>query len=362
VRRLAMMMERKIFDAEVKASDAKALIVEHFISTESKDRVGDIVRASGMKVRGKPVVLLSHGHDGTMGSEPIAKPLSLKKGEFKGVKGVVARTQFFPDEIGKRLFEKTVGGYMPNWSIGFISLESTPRPEKQSDSPMMRGGRDITKWELLEYSLVGVPAQPDAQTISEMDPSKNVEYVAVKFLSSDRKNEKEELLDGEGKIVEDAKEVEMEVEAESAGNESDPPDTGEQKAAQEGAEGGEEEIVFEKGDPPPPPPPLGDESRLQSIEESIRALKQTLDDLAKRLDPPAPVEEPAPTVIADPEKDAAGDNPPEPKRPRLVFVRTAKESSAERVKRITEAIVAETRKVARAAMTEELNRLKGKVP
>ena len=152
----------KIFDAVVKSVDEESLIVEHFISTETPDRHGDIVRAKGMQVKGKPVVLLGHGWD-TMGREPIAKPLGFdKKAEYKGVPGIIAKTKFFDDDVGRRLFRKTTEGFMPNWSIGLMPIQM--RPMKDDDGREVRG-REIVTWELLEYSLVAVPAQPDAQTM-----------------------------------------------------------------------------------------------------------------------------------------------------------------------------------------------------
>src|SRR3990172_10805390 len=77
-----MPIEYKTFEAQVKAFDDENLILEHFISTEHKDRDGDVMRAKGMKVVGKPVVLLLHGR-GSMGSEPVGKPLSITVEEFK---------------------------------------------------------------------------------------------------------------------------------------------------------------------------------------------------------------------------------------------------------------------------------------
>jgi len=152
-----MDIERKIFQPEIKEVNKDDLTIVHFISTEKKDRGGDIMRASGMKIKGKPVVLLAHGFT-QMGSEPIAKPVWIKQGEFKNNKGIMAKTKFFPDDTGRRLFEKASTGFMPNWSIGFI-----PEPEKTSE--FSDGGRDIQEWELLEYSLVGVPMNSDAQSL-----------------------------------------------------------------------------------------------------------------------------------------------------------------------------------------------------
>lgn len=154
-------MERKIFtDVEVKEFDEKDLTVTHFISTERRDRGGDVLYADGMKIEGKPVVLFQHGFSAA-GAEPIAKPLWIKKGEFKNHKGIQAKTQFYPDELGKRLWDKSAHGYIPNWSVGFRPIRHEFKAGKDGKEV-----RHVYEWDLLEYSLVGVPMQPDAQTLS----------------------------------------------------------------------------------------------------------------------------------------------------------------------------------------------------
>lgn len=146
----------KIFDSEIKEFDEKNLIVDHFISTERRDRGDEVMLADGMKIKGRPVVLLQHGRT-ALGSEPIAKPVWIKKGTYKNKKGILAKTKFFDDEqgLGRRLWQKTKDGYMPNWSIGYMILDWSQK----------RDYREIKEWDLLEYSLVGVPMNPDAQTI-----------------------------------------------------------------------------------------------------------------------------------------------------------------------------------------------------
>jgi hypothetical protein len=112
-----------------------------------------------MRMEGQPVVMLSHGF-ANIGSEPIAKVLWLKKGEFKGNKGIQAKTQFFPDELGARLWKKNVEGYMPNWSVGWRPLKHEYLTDRKTGAEI----RHVYEWELLEYSLVSAPMQPDAQT------------------------------------------------------------------------------------------------------------------------------------------------------------------------------------------------------
>jgi hypothetical protein len=162
-----MKIERKIFEAEVKEADEKDLTVVHFISSETRDRGGDKLYAGkndkgkGMIMQGKPVVLFMHGW-GASGMEPIAKPLWIKTGEFKNRRGIQAKTQFFPDELGKRLWKKTSEAYIPNWSVGWRPLIQEELSDKSGQVT-----RHVYEWELLEYSLVAVPMQPDAQTMGE---------------------------------------------------------------------------------------------------------------------------------------------------------------------------------------------------
>lgn len=156
-------MEHKVFSAEVKGFDDQNLVVTHFISTERVDRGGDIMMSDGMKISGRVVVLLAHGFS-NLGQEPIAKPINIWKDSFKGNQGIAAKTQFYdgshltpPDNTGRRLFEKAKEGYLVNWSIGYIPLKW--ELEKINGQEVRR----VLEWELLEYSPVGVPMNPDCQ-------------------------------------------------------------------------------------------------------------------------------------------------------------------------------------------------------
>jgi len=162
-----MKIEHKIFTAEVKEFSDEGLWIEHFISTERLDRGSDIMRVDGMKILGRPVVLMAHGFS-NMGQEPIAKPLKIWKSEFNGFKGVMARTQFFdgsnlipPDNTGRRLYEKAKNGFMPNWSIGYIPLKCAFGNKDGIEY------REVLEWDLLEWSPVGVSMNPDCQNVEK---------------------------------------------------------------------------------------------------------------------------------------------------------------------------------------------------
>ncbi len=161
-----MKILRKVCESQVKEFNEEKLTVTHFISSESPDRGGDILYAGknkkgqGMIMLGRPVVLQQHGW-GQMGMEPIAKPLSIRVAKFKGRNGIEAETQFFADDLGKRLWAKTTQGFMPNWSVGWRPMEGKVEVKQDEEGKEIR---HVYEWELLEYSIVGVPMQPDAQT------------------------------------------------------------------------------------------------------------------------------------------------------------------------------------------------------
>jgi HK97 family phage prohead protease len=149
-------MERKFYESQFKEADDEAMTIVGFISTEKPDRGNDIMRVNGMRIEGEISILFSHGM-GPLGSEPIGRPLWIRKGEHGGYKGIQMKMEFFNDQVGQRLYRKVKEGYLHSFSIGYIVNEFTPIKGGQ--------GRDITSWTLLEASLVAIPMQPDAQVI-----------------------------------------------------------------------------------------------------------------------------------------------------------------------------------------------------
>ena len=75
---------------------------------------------------------------------------------------IVAETQFaagvpFAEDVF-RLYEQ---GVLRGWSIGFVPRQATPRSRRDG----ARGLR-IDEWDLLEYSAVPVPENPEALTLA----------------------------------------------------------------------------------------------------------------------------------------------------------------------------------------------------
>jgi HK97 family phage prohead protease len=152
---------RGLFVEEVKdANDAERSII-HFITTEHVDRYGDIVRADGMNdsLYGKnPVVL--YGHD--YRAFPVGKSLWRKVGERDGVKGVLTKTQFADTPEGNQVYGLWKDGFLNASSIGFIPTEWETVTRTDEAGNTIASGWDIKAWELLEYSIVPVPANGNA--------------------------------------------------------------------------------------------------------------------------------------------------------------------------------------------------------
>jgi len=71
--------------------------------------------------------------------------------------------KFANTEFANEIFELYKDGFMNAFSVGFIPVDSEPM-EKDSDS--VWGAKRFLKWELLEYSAVPVPANPEALALA----------------------------------------------------------------------------------------------------------------------------------------------------------------------------------------------------
>ncbi len=137
---------------EVKSVDDEKRIVRGMATTPAVDRMSDIVDPLGMIVRGSAKLHLYHKHDMPVGLLNFGKPT--KKGvpfeatnpDVKEEGTVRERVNEAWHSIKYRLLDAV--------SIGFLPLSSEPIPGTY--------GTRFTSWEILELSLVGVPANPEA--------------------------------------------------------------------------------------------------------------------------------------------------------------------------------------------------------
>lgn len=145
-------MQYKTFITETKAVDPAAGIYEAMISTESADRDSDILVANGANLQDyqrNPVVLYAHNY----AELPVAKAL-----EVQIIDGIGLRARFqFPE---KGVSEKADAVHRL-WAGGFLNATSVGFQAKQME-PIPNGGMKFREWDLLEFSIVPVPANAGA--------------------------------------------------------------------------------------------------------------------------------------------------------------------------------------------------------
>ncbi len=154
----------KGYAGEIKADDDERSFVAT-ITTEAVDRDGDVVLAKGLDFENflkNPVVLLGH----PFGIEGAAD-LPVGKARWVKAKGRKVITEVIPaliTDIGMTVFNLIKGGFLNAVSIGFRSIESSAPTEKELRSrPEWAGANRIfRKTELVEFSIVNVPSNPDA--------------------------------------------------------------------------------------------------------------------------------------------------------------------------------------------------------
>lgn len=133
---------------KTKVLDEENMTLDHCISDDVEDRVGDDIDQKGWITNSylqNPVVLDCHNYD----RPPIGKCLKL----YLQGNQTRAITQFAPTDEGKKYFQLYKSGFMSAFSVGFIPKEFEPNKY---------GGYHMKKQELLEYSVVTVPCNPRA--------------------------------------------------------------------------------------------------------------------------------------------------------------------------------------------------------
>ncbi len=180
----------KVFNLETKANDDDRTITAVASYQDSKgDRDGDVVHLDGLNIKqfkkNKGPILWSHDAK----QLPVAKVPQVK---IDG-KNLSMKIQFpTPEEYGfaDTIYKLIKGGYINNLSIGFApDYEKAKYDEK-------RKGYDFYKSELLETSIVNVPANQHAQIITRSLDNAMSDKVIDKSEADEVKEYMHQLLDG----------------------------------------------------------------------------------------------------------------------------------------------------------------------
>ncbi len=167
------VIEETIDEIESKDTESKKIVkfftkqevdeeegtVTAIISTDAIDRDGEVMIPKGADIENflkNPVVLWVHNSFGM----PIGKAIWIKKGRKK----VTAKVRFAKTELAQEVFQMFKGGFLNAFSIGFIIKKShKPTPAEIKKRPdLAEAWRIIDEWELLEFSVVPVPANQEA--------------------------------------------------------------------------------------------------------------------------------------------------------------------------------------------------------
>jgi len=133
--------------------EVEDLVLDFVISTGSVDRDSDRINPNGWKLDAfnkNPVVLFAHDYT----SPPVATAIATWVEDGK----LISRAKFTPKEVypfGYMIYQLYKNGFMKATSVGF-------NPIKWKYSEDREAGIDFEEQELLEWSCVPVPANPEA--------------------------------------------------------------------------------------------------------------------------------------------------------------------------------------------------------
>ncbi len=144
------------FETEVKDFKDKERSFTATISRETPDRVGDVVEVAGWDLknfRKNPVVQPFHNYR----TLPVGRSLE----EYTKKDRLIGKPQFAPFPEAQLMYSLYRDHYLKGFSVGFIPKKSEPIEEKKKKDMFGTPVRYI-KQELLEYSVVPIPAHADA--------------------------------------------------------------------------------------------------------------------------------------------------------------------------------------------------------
>lgn len=154
-----MDMQKIVFNSELREIDPNERTITALVSTAAIDRMDEVLDPEGADLknyRKNPVVLWAHTYD----MPPIGKALWIKNSK----EGLLSKVKFAPTAFADEIFELFKGGFLKAFSVGFLPRKwETPETKGKSDK---QARRVYTDWELLEYSAVPVPANPEALALA----------------------------------------------------------------------------------------------------------------------------------------------------------------------------------------------------
>lgn len=146
-------MDRAYSVLKIKSLDAAKRIIRGIATTPQTDRVGDIVEPLGATFAESLPLLLQHDHAKPVGTVKLSKPTATGI-EFTAEIAEIAEPGALKDRVDEA-WQSIKAGLITAVSIGFRALEDGAKP-------IHGGGWRFTSYEVMELSLVTIPANADA--------------------------------------------------------------------------------------------------------------------------------------------------------------------------------------------------------
>jgi HK97 family phage prohead protease len=178
-------VERKRFSSRITISADEEKTCVAVISTTDEDAEGDVIFPSGgdlKRFEKNPVILYAHNYSG----KPVAKAVALSVGED----GITAKLKFADTEEANDVWSLIKGGFLNANSIGFIAKEKLYKGSDEFKAFVKETklkikdtvNRIISKWELLESSIVPIPCNPEALMVAVSNKSITLSDKTIKEL------------------------------------------------------------------------------------------------------------------------------------------------------------------------------------
>jgi len=141
-------------------------LIEFIITDESVDRMADTIATKGWDIKAwkkNPVVLWAHSHY----DPPVGRGESIEVDKtLKQIRSICEFTPRDLNPLGYMVYQMYKQKFLNATSVGFKPKEYSWVTEAEDAERAKRGGINFLKQELLEYSAVPVPANPNALAIA----------------------------------------------------------------------------------------------------------------------------------------------------------------------------------------------------
>jgi len=162
-------LSHKVFSSDIAVNDGERAVTA-IISTTAVDRDGECLIPGGCNSKAyqsNPVVLLNHSY----WDLPVGRCAALKREADAITAKVVFATrpsdypadkEWVPDVLLSLFQQKTLSAF----SVGFVPLETRPATDRDIEKFGAGCRRVVSKWELLEFSIVCIPCNSEAVALA----------------------------------------------------------------------------------------------------------------------------------------------------------------------------------------------------